>query len=63
MSFDAKTDNSLKYDIRLMQDNEIDEVLNIWLEHGLYEARSTIRTFKEIDSNAFWVAVLADGKF
>lgn len=45
-----------------MTDDDIDEVLDIWKEIGLYEGKHSIQTFKAIDPNAFYVAVLDDGK-
>lgn len=46
-----------------MTDDDIDEVLDIWREIGLYEGKHSIQTFKVIDPYAFYVAVnLEDGK-
>lgn len=52
------------YEIRLMSDNDIDEVLDIWKEIGLYEGKHSIQTFKKIDNKGFYVAVnLEDGNY
>ena len=46
-----------------MADDDVDEVLDIWREIGLYEGKHSIQTFKVIDPHAFYVAVnLEDGK-
>ena len=46
-----------------MIDDDVDEVLDIWKEIGLYEGKHSIQTFKVIDPHAFYVAVnLDDGK-
>lgn len=61
MAFDKKR-VCPRYEVRLMTDDDIDEVLDIWKEIGLYEGKHSIQTFKAIDPNAFYVAVLDDGK-
>lgn len=52
-----------KYEVRLMNDDDIEQVLDIWSEIGLYEGLHSIQTFKKIDEFGFYVAInLEDGK-
>lgn len=63
MAFDKEKRVCPRYEIRLMRDDDIDEVLDIWKEIGLYEGKHSIQTFKTIDPKGFYVAVnLEDGK-
>ena len=57
------TPDGIKYHVRRMKFEDIDEVLKVWKEIGLYEGTNTIQSFLTIDPEGFYVAVNEkDGK-